>query len=329
MFITNITLQNYHQFEDLVLDLTYPKNHQKAGQPLSKICFIGPNGVGKSTIMEFVMKYCNDSKITNEVKMLAIPEKIFYMPDTIAHTPKFDGVGVEVVKIGEDTQNLSKLVGSLEQEYTQSIKLHNKFPDLIEPIDPISPMFEWFIAKMSNLNFRYAYFEDNQIYFRINDTKKFIPITKLSSGTRQLMAKLLPLRHQNPSNSLIFIDQPEDALFPSLQKQIVSFYSSIGQNNQLFVATHSPLIASQFEPCEIFALDFKNDKIILRKRPSGSEGWGVDKFLYHWFGVKTESDSYLTLKNRFFALLAQEDHSEYDLLEINELKNNPILQDLF
>ena len=118
MFITNITLQNYHQFEDLVLDLTYPKNHQKAGQPLSKICFIGPNGVGKSTIMEFVMKYCNDSKITNEVKMLAIPEKIFYMPDTIAHTPKFDGVGVEVVKIGEDTQNLSKLVGSLEQEYT-------------------------------------------------------------------------------------------------------------------------------------------------------------------------------------------------------------------
>jgi len=40
MFLKNIHIKNYNQFEDLFLDLTYPAGHEKEGKPLEKICII-------------------------------------------------------------------------------------------------------------------------------------------------------------------------------------------------------------------------------------------------------------------------------------------------
>ncbi|MEY4925781.1 MAG: hypothetical protein RI894_217 [Bacteroidota bacterium] len=52
MKITNIHFDKYKQFENLRLDFTYPEGHPKAGQPLDKVCFIGQNGTGKTTILD-------------------------------------------------------------------------------------------------------------------------------------------------------------------------------------------------------------------------------------------------------------------------------------
>ena len=41
MKITKIHLKDFHQFKDLTIDLTYLKGHEKEGQPLDKVCFIG------------------------------------------------------------------------------------------------------------------------------------------------------------------------------------------------------------------------------------------------------------------------------------------------
>ncbi|MBL0015713.1 MAG: hypothetical protein IPP17_04565 [Bacteroidetes bacterium] len=49
MKIHKIILKDYQQFKDLEIDLTYPVGHEKAGQPLDKVCFIGQSGTGKTT----------------------------------------------------------------------------------------------------------------------------------------------------------------------------------------------------------------------------------------------------------------------------------------
>jgi len=49
MKITRIRISDFQQFRDFDIDLTTPE-----GKPLNKVCFIGPNGTGKSTLLNFL-----------------------------------------------------------------------------------------------------------------------------------------------------------------------------------------------------------------------------------------------------------------------------------
>jgi len=49
MKITQIDIKDYNQFQNLTLALTYPKGHEKEGQALDKICFLGQSGTGKTS----------------------------------------------------------------------------------------------------------------------------------------------------------------------------------------------------------------------------------------------------------------------------------------
>ncbi len=51
MKITQINIKDYNQFQNLTLDLTYPKGHEKEDQALEKICFIGQSGTGKTSLL--------------------------------------------------------------------------------------------------------------------------------------------------------------------------------------------------------------------------------------------------------------------------------------
>lgn len=50
MRISEIYIRNYLQFRDFHLDLTDPDT----GEPLEKVCFIGANGTGKSTLLKII-----------------------------------------------------------------------------------------------------------------------------------------------------------------------------------------------------------------------------------------------------------------------------------
>ena len=60
MKISHIEIQSYLQFKDFSLDLTYPKGHEKEGQPLDKVCFIGQSGTGKTSLLNLIKTIITD-----------------------------------------------------------------------------------------------------------------------------------------------------------------------------------------------------------------------------------------------------------------------------
>ena len=54
MKIKYLEIKNYKQFQNLTLDLTYPKGHKKEGLPLERICIIGQSGTGKTNLLNII-----------------------------------------------------------------------------------------------------------------------------------------------------------------------------------------------------------------------------------------------------------------------------------
>jgi predicted ATP-dependent endonuclease of OLD family len=77
-----------------------------------------------------------------------------------------------------------------------------------------------------------------------------------STGTRHIVDTFVPLFELKPQEAVILMDEPEKSLFPDMQEMIVDFYTKLNPTCQFFFATHSPLIASSFDPWEVFHLEY-------------------------------------------------------------------------
>jgi ABC-type lipoprotein export system ATPase subunit len=109
--------------------------------------------------------------------------------------------------------------------------------------------------------------------------KNEISYNFLSTGTKQVITNALPLYLLGPKEALIFFDEPERSLYPDIQREIVSYYESLVTNCQMFFATHSPIIASSFEPWEIVELKFNEDgKVFQEKYYDEDKGRHVDNY---------------------------------------------------
>ena len=54
MKLKKLNINSYLHLKDLEFDFTYPENHEKAGKPLEKICFIGQSATGKSNLLKLL-----------------------------------------------------------------------------------------------------------------------------------------------------------------------------------------------------------------------------------------------------------------------------------
>lgn len=86
-----------------------------------------------------------------------------------------------------------------------------------------------------------------------------IPYGLWSTGTKQVVLSALPLYLLKPNHTIILFDEPERSLYPDLQKLIIDYYQQLTTDCQMFFATHSPIIASSFEPWEIIELKFNKE----------------------------------------------------------------------
>lgn len=72
--------------------------------------------------------------------------------------------------------------------------------------------------------------------------------SELSSGEKEVVVLAFDILLQNPTDSVILIDEPEIHLHPELSFRLIKVLQSIGERNQLFLFTHSTdIISNSFE----------------------------------------------------------------------------------
>jgi len=112
-----------------------------------------------------------------------------------------------------------------------------------------------------------------------------IPLAVSSTGTKQILMTGLVLALLETENRIILFDEPENSLYPDVQRILIDFYTEIAPEAQFFFATHSPLIASQFEPCERFILYFDENGKVQFRNGIAPEGDDPNDILYKDYGM--------------------------------------------
>jgi predicted ATPase len=109
--------------------------------------------------------------------------------------------------------------------------------------------------------------ESTQDYIKLKtlqDTE--ISIQAASTGTKQILLSAIPLALIETQHKIILFDEPERSLFPDVQRTLIKYYTDLAPEAQFFFATHSPIIASQFEPWEIVELKFDESGNVYREK---------------------------------------------------------------
>jgi predicted ATP-binding protein involved in virulence len=91
----------------------------------------------------------------------------------------------------------------------------------------------------------------------LGDLGEAISSEKLSAGEKQMLSFLC--YNTFTQQSTIFIDEPELSLHPDWQRTLVPTLLEQGNNNQFFMATHSPFIYAKYPDKEIMLGNDKGD----------------------------------------------------------------------
>lgn len=440
MKISHLEIKNFKQFKDLSLDLTYPKGHEKEGQPLDKICIIGQSGTGKTNLLdiikksvidfskqptngylpfsEFVGQSTDDKYITNtfytqsnievktlftknksqidyqkkdDIELFSDSEKNYFvgvdktsifstesdnnqslisatdkilLEEYIRHREELIKNGTKYISIESfelQMNNIDKKILGIKQKYNSVenslIQLKSKnfidryIVNINDENENIWDMLKSKIDDYQSLRSQYndtltsklltddTYSKENykqdildwesknenlleKISFVLNDILKYfnLELTKidenqksynglifkdlsngsiidyenLSTGTKNLISTFVPLKAYSPKDSILLIDEPENSFYPNIQRLLTDLYVNAGENNQVIFATHSPIIASNFEPWEVVELKFDENNQIYRelyfKSVDGNhkDNYFVDPRMLTWTGILTD-----------------------------------------
>ncbi len=410
MKITKIIIKGWRQFQDFELDLTYPTGHVREGEPLDQVCFIGQNGTGKSTILEFLFEHLKSGfnlplrnykecpfialKITIGDKNLFYvncliggsgntsysvyylsenieeipdwPNKFFkniydngFNPDInlkryrlqydknwhfnnnsndlLAYVPsesennyysKIQDVPetalAEALNIFNDYQFLHVISSDTIEEFWELLiyhqkKLENDFREyeaklenqdktvrqVREEFERNHPRILQSLAELWNnilgkagLEFDYEgaknpiqLTENLKAYIKLKSTGEPIPYNQLSTGIRNFIFKIGHLYSlyfgRKIERGFLLIDEPENSLFPDFLYDLMGIYQEIIQNTQMFVSTHNPIIAAQFDPSERFILEFDDKGTVTARRGITPKGDDPNDILRQDFGIRS------------------------------------------
>lgn len=296
--VEKIKFNNHEIFNDLEIDFK-----DKDGQILDTIVLIGENGSGKTTLLkciydsfdidkrgyeedwEDIVKLTpalytttvklNDNEIGGlhpsvawELAHEPNNPKVVFMPTEINFEKinKVDNTfDVKTYFQNIIDQNMTENIPSMIAAKMNKEIFRNRNKTIGEVIDNVCDDING-IFKVMDLDVKLVGLsEDNNTrpIFK-NSLGKEFDITGLSSGEKQLFLRALSLKFLEVNNSVILIDEPEISLHPQWQRKIIDVYKSIGENNQLIIATHSPHIVGSVksENLRVMTKDTDGIKII-------------------------------------------------------------------
>ena len=217
-----------------------------------------------------------------------------------------------IVKGGATQINTSEFVhfhkGKMKEIILKPIK--NKVFENKEK--PPKQLIESEIADMNSifkgieLNSRFVDIDDDNLFFESANGQR-ITFEELSSGEKQLYFMGFMLKNLNINNTIIMIDEPEDSLHPKWQSQLLQFYSNIGENNQVILATHSPHIIGSAKAESVFLLQNENGKITA-SHPKYSEGHSIPYVLSEIMDVDYRNTYTNKLVEDYLTLIGKGEH---------------------
>ncbi|MEY4904888.1 MAG: hypothetical protein RLZZ292_2703 [Bacteroidota bacterium] len=283
MRIKKLILNNFRQFGNLELDFT-----DENGKVLDVVVFAGVNGSGKSTILQFLAdcaNCCNNDfsalEWINDIDFsisLSNCEDIYFVRNFKEEQNKQQRIELlreQFLKINQISStefiwlrdrgcmNSSLLEGVIDFDITQynilkkiqSIVFKDKhqapYTVIQNTINSINDAL-----KILKTNTRLIDIESERLVFS-NGLKNDLTFDNLSNGEKQLFFQIFTLYNLHLKNGILLIDEPEDAMHPTWQSEILNVYKNIGIDNQVFVATHSPHILSSVKPESLFVLNIE------------------------------------------------------------------------
>jgi len=147
-----------------------------------------------------------------------------------------------------------------------------------------------------DLNTRLVDLESEELVFQSANGQR-IYFEQLSHGEQQLYFRALYLTQLNLKDGIIMVDEPEAAFHPTWQQKIAQLYRNVGENNQVFLATHSPHIMASVPSECLFMLHIDESEgkrkirvINAAKAGKHSQGLEPDRILKEIMQVKTLRD---------------------------------------
>lgn len=219
----------------------------------------------------------------------------------------------EISKVAENAKDIESIQKAVKKLENWRKKSFNPVQDIAKKcLDPLLSRFG--LKVKTKLDFQG---KDDIGFVKIEDFRgNEVPHGLLSTGTKQVMLSALPLYLLKPEKCVIFYDEPERSLYPDIQRIVIDYYTSLTTGSQFFFATHSPIIASSFEPWEIVELKFDENWNVYREEYYKGENH-VDNYLID----PRYLDYDLILKKIFDLKDTSTDLRMEALVEVNMLKN--------
>ncbi len=155
-------------------------------------------------------------------------------------------------------QNLWSVLRNLKDRR----ELDDRYNTIIEFMRRAFPEFQELIFEQTGTASVYGHFIEKQL-------PQPIQASGVSDGHLQMLMHLTCLfaEGENRESTLIF-DEPEISLHPAALAQLAQAMNLAAQewNKQILIATHSPVLMSQFEPNKIWAIEKASDKQTIMNR---------------------------------------------------------------
>ena len=274
--IRKIFIDSFKMFHKFSINFLDSENHP---QPI--IVIAGINGSGKTSLLEYIenfdttpkfdfqdtvdivfngknLKICKDSKKKQTFGIRNFKKNIIYLPIDFGNIESLE----KKIKVYID-----------ELMFEKDFKASEAYKELQNNMDEI------FIDL--DLPISFSGLDKNKNIFFKNAKGNKIGINELSTGEKTLLTKVLYLYLSEIKNKVILIDEPEISLHPTWQNSILKIYENFAKrnNNQIFIATHSPHILASAKSSYIRLLTINEHKIDVIDNLNKSYGLEFSKVL--------------------------------------------------
>lgn len=183
-------------------------------------------------------------------------------------------------------------------------ELIREFEDLQPKIlDKLSILWDKILEKaglefdVENANIPIQLNDNLKAYIKNKKTGEVVQYNQLSSGIRNFIFRVGHIYslyfNREIKRGFLLVDEPENSLFPDFLFDLIETYQNLmvdknGENNtQFFVATHSPIVAAQFEPYERIILDWVEDGSVVAMKGTTPIGDDPNDILVQDFNLRS------------------------------------------